>query len=77
MKTTLLLAGAIALLLSGGAAAKDRATGGVHAQKTHKAKTIRAARRAVQPAAPRDPYARYWDDPTRQGPFSYFGRDTY
>jgi len=74
MKTTMLLAGAIALAFAGGAAAKDRATGGVHAHKTHAAKTVRGARR---PAPQKDPYAKYWDDPTRRGPFSYFGRDTY
>jgi len=77
MKTTMLLAGAIALAFAGGAAAKDRPSHGVHAHKAHKAKTARAARRPAQPAPQKDPYAKYWDDPTRQGPFSYFGRDTY
>ena len=77
MKTTMLLAGAIVLAFAGGAAAKDRATDGAHAHKVHTAKTLRAGRRAAKPAPQKDPYATYWDDPSRRGPFSYFGRDTH
>jgi len=72
MKTTMLLAGALALSFAGGAAAKDAY--GVHVHKTHKAKTLRAARQPVMP--PRDPYAAYWNDPGRQAPpFSWSGHD--
>jgi hypothetical protein len=66
----MLLAGAIALLLGGGAVAKDNITG-VHAHKVYKTKSARALRRPVMP--PKDPYADYWNDPSRQAPpFSYF-----
>ena len=71
MKTTLLLAGALALALAGGAAAKER--NGAHAHKTYKAKTVRIVRRPAPP--PRDPYAGYWNDPSRNGPFSWGGHD--
>ena len=68
MKTTLLLAGAFALLLAGGAAARDTAKG-VHADKT---KTVRAVRK---PTTLKDPYANYWNDPSRQGFPSWGLRD--
>ena len=71
MKTTMLLAGAIALAFAGGAAAKD--ANGMHVHKTHKTKTVRTARQPVTP--PRDPYAGYWNDPSRNGPFSWGGHD--
>ena len=70
MKTTMLLAGAIALSFAGGAAAKDE--NGLHVPKTHKTKTVRATR---QPVTPKDPYAGYWNDPSRNGPFSWGGHD--
>ncbi|TMJ06236.1 MAG: hypothetical protein E6G97_00805 [Alphaproteobacteria bacterium] len=72
MKTTMLLAGALALSFAGGAAAKD--AHGVSVHKTHKAKTLRAARQPAMPP-PRDPYAAYWNDPSRNGPFSWGGHD--
>ena len=71
MKTTMLLAGAIALSFAGGAAAKDG--NGVHVHKPQKTKTVRTARQPVAP--PRDPYAAYWNDPSRNGPFSWGGHD--
>jgi hypothetical protein len=71
MKTTMLLAGAIALSCTVGAAAKD--ANGAHVPKVHKAKTTRAARQSAAP--PRDPYAGYWNDPSRNGPFSWGGHD--
>ena len=72
MKTTMLLAGAFALLLSGSAAAKNSAAPGAHSHKAHKTKTVRAARQPIVP--PKDPYAEYWKDPSRQAPpFSWGG----
>jgi hypothetical protein len=71
MKTTMLLAAALALSFAGGAAAKDR--NGMHVHKSHKAKAVRVVRQP--PAAPRDPYAGYWNDPSRNGPFSWGGHD--
>lgn len=73
MRTTLLFAGALALLLAGPAIAKDHAAG-AHAHKVHKTETARAARRATAP--PKDPYAGYWNDPSRAAPpFSWGGHD--
>jgi len=70
----MLLAGAVALLFGGGAAAKDHATG-VHAYRAYKIKSVRAVRRPVMP--PKDPYAEYWNDPSRNGPFSWGGHDVH
>jgi hypothetical protein len=70
----MLLAGAIALLFVGGAAAKDNAAG-VHADRAHKTQSARAVRRPVMP--PKDPYAEYWKDPSRNGPFSWGGHDVH
>ena len=67
MKTlTLLGAGACALLLANGALAHE--TGKPHKHRVHKAQ-------AVKPAQPKDPYAKYWNDPGRAAPpFSYRGQ---
>ncbi len=77
MKTTILLAAAIALSFASGAEAKNKASG-AHAQKNYKTKSVRAVRRPVMPAPSRDPYAKYWDDPGRAAPpFSYRRGDTH
>ena len=62
---TLLCAGACVLLLGGGATAHE--TGKPHKHRTQKS-------HAAQPVQPKDPYARYWNDPGRAAPpFSYRG----
>ena len=66
---TFLCASACVLLLAGGAAAKDSATNATHAKAHRMHKPVRAA----HPVQPRDPYAKYWDDPTRYQGFSYHG----
>ena len=72
MKTAMLFAGALALLLAGPAVAKKSAAPGAQAHKSHRTKTVRAARQPAMP--PRDPYAEYWKDPSRQAPpFSWGG----
>ena len=65
---TFLCASACVLLLTGGAAAKDSAT---HAKAHRMHKPVRAVRPVQH--APKDPYAKYWDDPTRYQGFSYHG----
>lgn len=73
MKTPMLLAGAFALLLAGGAAAKDNP--GLYAHPHGKAST-RHVKKVRVPAPPKDPYAAYWKDPSRQAPpFSYYRGD--
>jgi hypothetical protein len=63
---TLLCAAASVLLLAGGASAHE--TGKPH---KHRAKKVQA----VQPAPPKDPYAKYWNDPGRAfPPASYRGQ---
>ena len=52
----LLCAGACVLLLAGGAAAHE--TGKPHKHRIHNT-------RAAQPAQPKDPYGKYWNDPGR------------
>ena len=54
------------LLLATGAFAHE--TGKPHKHRAHKAQ-------AVKPAPPKDPYAKYWNDPGRAAPpFSYRGQ---
>jgi hypothetical protein len=63
--STLTCAAACVLLLAGGAAAHE--SGKPH---KHRGKKVQA----VQPAPPKDPYAKYWNDPGRAAPpFSYRG----
>ena len=63
--TTLICAGASLLLIAGSASAHE--TGKPHKHRTHKTQTMK-------PAQPKDPYARYWNDPGRAAPpFSYRG----
>jgi hypothetical protein len=60
-----LCVGACALLLGGGALAHE--TGRTHKHRTHKTQ-------AAKPVQPKDPYAKYWNDPGRAAPpFSYRG----
>ena len=60
---------ACALLLAGGAFAHE--TGQPH---KHRAPKAQAAKPAKQ-SQPKDPYAKYWNDPGRAAPpFSYYGR---
>ena len=68
---TFLCASACVLLLTGGAAAKDSMSHATHAKAHRMHKPVRAVRPA-QPAR-KDPYAKYWDDPTRYQGFSYRG----
>jgi hypothetical protein len=69
MKTPALFCAAAALLLlAGGAGAKDSLKSSTKTQRSHKAQ-------AIKPAPPKDPYAKYWNDPGRAAPpFSYFGQ---
>ena len=67
----LLCAGVVALLLpAGGAVAKSGTQ--AHA-KTHMVHKRAHAVRPVKPNPPKDPWAEYWKDPSRAGPFSYHG----
>ena len=66
---TFLCASACVLLLTGGAAAKDSASKPTYAKAQRMHKPVRA----VRPVQPEDPYAKYWDDPTRYQGFSYHG----
>ena len=62
---TLLCASAALLLFAGSAAAHD--TGKPHKHRAQKAQTVKPANR-------KDPYAAYWNDPSRAAPpFSYYG----
>ena len=63
---TLLCATACALLLAGGANAHE--TGKPHKHRTQKAQT-------AKPAQPKDPYAKYWNDPGRAFPPASYTRD--
>jgi hypothetical protein len=67
MKTLTALCGAACtLLLAGGAFAHE--TGKPHKHRTHKAQD-------VKPVQPKDPHAKYWNDPGRAAPpFSYRGQ---
>ena len=67
---TFLCASACVLLLTGGAAAKDSATHATHTKAHRMHKPVRAVR-PLQHA--KDPYAKYWDDPSRYSGFSYRG----
>ena len=62
---TLLCTAACVLLLAGGAAAHE--TGKPHKHRTQKAQV-------AKPAKPKDPYAKYWDDPGRACPAMAAGR---
>jgi len=63
-----LCASACVLLFTGAAAAKDST------QATHvKAHRMHKPLRAVRPVQPQDPYAKYWNDPSRYSGFSYRG----
>ncbi len=71
MIARLLCAGACVLSL---AASADAQSGtGLH---THKHASARHAKKVRAPAPPKDPYANYWNDPSRQAPpFSWGGHD--
>jgi hypothetical protein len=63
---TLLCATVCMLLLAGSAYAHD--TGKPHKHRTQKAQ-------AAKPAQPKDPYAKYWNDPGRSFPPYSYTRD--
>lgn len=69
---SLLCAAALFALPAGTALAKpDKQKAKAHVHLTHK--RIHAVR-AIKPAAPKDPWAAYWNDPGRAfPPFSYRG----
>jgi hypothetical protein len=68
----LLYAGAFALLLSGGTVAQSATQAGAKTRAHLVHKRVHAVR-PVQPNPPQDPWAAYWKDPSRSGPFSYRG----
>jgi hypothetical protein len=61
LPTRLLCASALILVSAAAADAKSRP--GLHAHAPH----ARVSHRAVRVAPPKDPYADYWNDPSRQG----------
>ena len=74
MKLAIVICAGAVVVFAASAGAQSGNGPGMHATPHGKAVPTRHVKKVRVPAQPKDPYAKYWDDPSRQAPpFSWGG----